>query len=244
MVTPHGTSATNPADQFTYTVQTRPVVVPCRPDCTDNASTPFNDTSVTVTGTSGTSPSSSLSLAVNTDTLSCGRTYDYATAVSTLLATAFAANSLLTVTEIVGNEPNTTGVKVCYEATGASTATFLRPCKKRMVAPCQESLVEQGGRVVATFVVPANDPRFWAGGAPVDLKSFSPTKGGPGTMVTIKGKNLTGVGNVVMGGVKAAIETVSPNQLVVVVPTGAATGFVSVTAASGTATSLVPFTVT
>jgi hypothetical protein len=113
-----------------------------------------------------------------------------------------------------------------------------------VVAPCEESLVEQDGDVVATFVVPANDPRFWAGGAPVDLKSFSPTKGGPGTLVTIKGKNLTGVGSVVMGGVKAVIETVSSTTLVVIVPTGAATGLVSVTAASGTATSLVPFTVT
>jgi hypothetical protein len=244
VVTPHGTSATNPADQFTYTVQSSPVVVPCRPDCTDNANTPLNDTGVTVTGTSGTSPTSSLSLAVNTSTLNCGKNYDYATAVSTLLATDFAANSVLTATETVGNEPSTTGVKICYEATGASTGTFLRPCKKRVVAPCLVSLVEQGGSVVATFIVPANDPRFWAGGAPVDLKSFSPTKGGPGTMVTIKGKNLTGVGSVVMGGVKATIETVSSTTLVVVVPTGAVTGLVSVTAASGTATSLVPFTVT
>jgi hypothetical protein len=244
VVTPHGTSATNPADQFTYTVQSSPVVVPCRPDCTANASSPLNDASVIVTGTSGTSSSSSISLVVNTSTLRCGTTYDYPTAVSTLLGTDLAANSVLTVTEIVGNEPNTTGVKICYEATGASTGTFLRPCKKRVVAPCEESLVEQDGDVVATFVVPANDPRFWAGGAPVDLKSFSPTKGGPGTLVTIKGKNLTGVGSVVMGGVKAVIETVSSTTLVVIVPTGAATGLVSVTAASGTATSLVPFTVT
>jgi hypothetical protein len=39
-------------------------------------------------------------------------------------------------------------------------------CHTHVVAPCINSLKELYGHagVEATFVVPANDPRFWAGG--------------------------------------------------------------------------------
>jgi hypothetical protein len=236
-----GPSVANPADQFTYTTAQTPVTVSCDPNCTATASSDLNDTTVTVTGTTGTS-SSQVSLVVNTGAVACG-TRNYSTAVSTLSATGFSPSSLLTVKEIVGNEPSIQGVKVCFEPSGSSTGIFLRPCHLGHV-PCLVSLTEDSGTVVATFLVPANDPRFWAGGAPVALKSFSPMSAGPGTSVTVRGKNLTAVVSVVMGGVEAAIVSDSPTKLVVTVPAGAVTGLISVTSASGTATSVTPFTVT
>jgi hypothetical protein len=108
----------------------------------------------------------------------------------------------------------------------------------------QSLVAPPGGGVVATFLVPANDPRFWVGGGPVNLKSFTPLKGAPGSRVTIKGKNLTGVVSVVMGGATATIVSATPTTLVVTVPPTAITGTISVTAAAGTVTSLIPFVVT
>ena len=239
--TPDGDSVTHPADQFTYTEVQSPVTVPCDPDCTASESTDLNNTSVTVTGTTGTS-SSQVSLVVNTDTVACGGA-SYPTAVATLSATNFSSTSLLTVKELVGNEPSTKGVKVCFEPTGAPSGRFLPPCRRGHV-PCVVSLTEESGSVLATFLVPANDPRFWTGGGPVVVKSFTPKAAAPGSPVTVKGKNLTGAVSVVMGGVPATITSTSPTRLVVTVPDGAATGLISVTAASGTAISASAFTVT
>jgi hypothetical protein len=247
VTSPNGTSSTSPADQFTYTVDASPTVVPCTPNCTNTVSTPLNATSVSATGSSGTTSQASTSLVVNTDTLSCGTTYNYATAVSTFSATGFASNAIVTVTEKVGNEPSTAGVKVCFEKSGGTTGTFLKTCKTGMgPAPCLVSLSENAGKsgVTATILVPANDPRFWTGGATAVLKSFSPSKGAPGTKVTIKGKNLTGVVAVGMGGATATIQSVTKSKLVVSVPAGAISGPLTVTAAAGSVTSLKTFTVT
>jgi hypothetical protein len=244
---PDGTSSTTPADQFTYTVQATPTVVPCNPSCSDSVATPLNGTAVTANATSGTGSSASVSLVVNTDTVGCPSGYDFPSAVSTLSTSGFAQGATVTITETVGNEPSTKGVKVCFEAAGASSGKFLRPCKAQHAsAPCLQSLTEEAGNsgVMATLLVPASDPRFWTGGAPLGLKKFSPTKGAPGTKVTIKGKNLTGAVAVVMGGARATIESVSSSKLVFTVPASALTGPITVTAASGPAVSLKQFTVT
>lgn len=240
-----GSSTINPADQFTYTVAQSPNTTGCNPSCTNTVSTPLDQTQVTATTSSGTA-GAQISLVVNTDTLTCAGSYDYATAVSTLAPTGFNTGATLTVTETVGHEPSTKGVKVCYGATTTATSgSFLRPCAKhRPVAPCIGSLKEQTGSVVATLDVPASDPRFWTGSGPAGLTSFSPTHGAPGKKLTIKGKNLTQITAVVVGGAQARILSQSSSKVEVAVPQGASTGLITVTADSGAVTSAVPFTVT
>ena len=246
---PGATSSKNAADHFTYTVQASPNIVECDPSCTNTVSTPLNETSVSVTGSSGTTSAASTSLVINTDTLNCGQSADYATAVSTLSATGFASTAMLTVAEDVGGQPTAKGVKVCFEKSGSTQATFLPRChtgSKQEVA-CVQSSVERpgGGGAVTTFLVPANDPRFWTGYAgTVQAKSFSPTSGAPGASVTIKGKSLTQVEAGVIGGATATIKSASSSKLVLVVPSTAVTGTISLTTASGTVTSSKTFTVT
>jgi hypothetical protein len=162
--------------------------------------------------------------------LNCGASkthnYDYTAAVSTQSTTGFAAKAALTVTETVGNEPSTAGVQVCF-GTGPNPTKgkFLKHCKKSMKAPCLESHTESSGSVLATFLSPATDPRFWTGDGAADLSSFSPPKGGPGSTVTIKGTNPTGVMAVVIGGAQATISpTSTAAKLVVKVPERATVG--------------------
>jgi hypothetical protein len=150
------------------------------------------------------------------------------------------------VTETVGNEPSTAGVKVCFGAGSNPThGSFLHHCTAAMKAPCLESIIESSGSVIATFLSPPTDPRFWTGDAAVDLKSFSPTKGSPNSTVTIKGKNLSGVVAVVIGGANADIQQngSTATKLEVKVPADARTGLITVTSASGDAVSTKPFTV-
>jgi hypothetical protein len=80
----------------------------------------------------------------------------------------------------------------------------------------------------------------------VDLSAFSPTKGKPGSTLTITGKNLTQVEAVVIGGAQAAINAKksSATKVVVTIPTTAVTGLITVTSASGVATSTKTFKVT
>jgi hypothetical protein len=86
--------------------------------------------------------------------------------------------------------------------------------------------------------------RFWTGVAPIDVTSFSPTHGAPGTTVDIKGKNFTGVLGVVVGGATATLSKASTStKLVVTIPSGAETGPVTVGASSGQAVPTKLFTV-
>jgi hypothetical protein len=74
------------------------------------------------------------------------------------------------------------------------------------------------------------------------LDAFAPTKGLTGEEVTITGTNFTGVTGVAFGGVPAVIFTVdSDTQIRAIVPAGAASGKVTVTAHSGIVTSLSGF---
>jgi hypothetical protein len=116
-----------------------------------------------------------------------------------------------------------------------------------MKAPCLKSLTESSGSVMATFLSPATDPRFWTGEAAAALSSFSPPKGLPGATLTIKGKNLAGILSVDIGGAKASISPKSTAaKLVVTVPQSAARGtsLITVTSAAGEAVSTKLFTVT
>jgi hypothetical protein len=258
--TPGASSATNPSDEFTYSAPQSATVVTCDNDstCNDDEGSSLDDTNISATGTSDSTGTASMSLVVNTGTLGCPGGYSYMAAIGTLSTTGFSPDATVTVSETIGNEPSIKGVEVCYApgtgTTGgtfskpaqATEGTFLKPCKaNKPHVPCLVSLVSNfKGGVVATFDVPSGDPRFWAGGAPVDLSSFSPTSGKAGATVTLKGKNLTSVVSVVMGGTKATIVSVTSSKVVVTVPAGAVTGPISVTSPSGTAISVVSFSVT
>jgi len=77
------------------------------------------------------------------------------------------------------------------------------------------------------------------------LKSFSPTSGSVGTVVTITGVSLTETSKVTFGGVKATDFTVnSDTKVTATVPSGAKTGKIGITTAGGTASSKDVFTVT
>lgn len=241
---PTGTSLINAAGEFTYTVNQTPTVVGCHPTCTDSVSSP-DPTTVTVTGSTGETAPGSMSLVVNTAVMSCGAGYDYLSPVSTLSTSGFAANADVTVTETVTGEPTATGVEVCFEATGSSTNTFLPTCPSGTpTPPCVESLLESSGSVVVTFLVPANDPRFWVGAASVSMNKFSPTRAAPGARVTIKGQNLAEVVAVVIGGVAATVRSQSNAKVVVFVPSTSVTGSITLVANLGDIVSTAPFTVT
>ena len=79
---------------------------------------------------------------------------------------------------------------------------------------------------------------------PPVLASFTPTAGPGGTQVTLKGSGFLGATQVAFGGIPARIvQLLHDGELAVTVPTGAATGLISVQGPSGTATSTEAFTV-
>jgi IPT/TIG domain len=245
VATTAGTSSVNSADQFTYTVATSPTMESCNPSCSVAVATPLAATTVLASAASS-EVGAELDLSVNAGTLPCPGAYNYQAAVSTLSSTNFVADATATVTETVGDLPSTKGVKVCYAPLIAPTGTFLSKCHTHVVAPCIQSLKELYGHagVVATLVVSATDPRFWTGNGSIDATGFSPSHGAPGSTITIKGTNLSGVVGVSIGGSSAHIAKTSAKKLSVTVPSSAQTGLVTVTAASGSVTSPTVFTVT
>ena len=77
---------------------------------------------------------------------------------------------------------------------------------------------------------------------PPTITSFTPAAGVAGTVVTLTGNFFTGATAVSFNGINAPTFTVvSATQLTVTVPTGAATGLISVTTPGGTALSDNPF---
>jgi streptogramin lyase len=76
------------------------------------------------------------------------------------------------------------------------------------------------------------------------ISGFTPTSGVAGTAVTITGQNLSGATAVAFDGIPATIVSDTATQVVADVPSGAATGHITVTTAVGTATSQASFTVT
>ena len=79
----------------------------------------------------------------------------------------------------------------------------------------------------------------------ISIISFWPTSGNVGASVTIDGTAFSADANqdaVSFNGTAATVTSASSTQLIVTVPSGAATGTISITAPSGTATSSQPFT--
>jgi hypothetical protein len=242
------TSMIDAADTFTYdvTVTSDTECPGGGAPCTSSAGNPDP---VTVSAQGTPLAASAIDLSVETGTLSCGASYDYPTAVSTLSTMGFSSNEVLTVTETVGGVPSTTGVGVCFEGEGSMTANLLTQCAQGdPTPPCLESIVESSpsGSVTATFLSPSTDPRFWTGEPTAVLKKFTPTRGAPGKRVTIKGKDLSGVVSVTIGGATVpSIEAETSTKLVVTVPTDAqATGPIGLTGTFGDIDSTSLFTVT
>jgi subtilase family serine protease len=83
------------------------------------------------------------------------------------------------------------------------------------------------------------------GGVPTAITSFTPSSGTIGSSVTITGTTLSSASAITFNGTPATnITSNSSTQIVVQVPTGAATGAISVTTPQGSASSGTNFTVT
>jgi YD repeat-containing protein len=81
---------------------------------------------------------------------------------------------------------------------------------------------------------------------PVAILGMNPTKGGPGTTVTLYGRGFGAApteNQVAFNGTNATVSTATTGTLTVIVPSAATTGPISVTAPLGSATSPEPFTV-
>jgi len=221
-----GVSAISPADQFTYTVPAPPTTAGCSPSCSVTVKTPLNGASITVAGTSTAAfPLAKVDVAVNTGTLSCGAGYNYPAPITKLTPSGFSPTGVLKVTQKLTNQPSLTGVNVCFLAKGASTPKVLTTCGTAKVAPCLLSLSKSASNVVtAKFLSPAKDPRFHVGGPLPTITSFTPSSALPGGKVAIFGSNLTQVSAVVIGGVKAAVKSVTDTKIVVKVPSNARSG--------------------
>jgi len=76
------------------------------------------------------------------------------------------------------------------------------------------------------------------------ITSFTPSSGNPGTLVTITGTNMGSPTAFTIGGATAIIISNTGTSLVGMVMPGSSTGTISITKASGTATSSASFTVT
>ena len=86
---------------------------------------------------------------------------------------------------------------------------------------------------VATYQIPSADGPTITG--------FSPSSGGPGTLVTINGTNLGGATVVRFAGTSASFNVVSATQLQASVPAGAVSGPITVVTPNGTASSATDF---
>jgi large repetitive protein len=76
------------------------------------------------------------------------------------------------------------------------------------------------------------------------INSLIPVKGAVGANVTINGSGFTGATAVKFNGISASFTVNSANQITSTIPSGAASGFLSVTTPSGIANSPTTFTVT
>ncbi len=216
-------------------------VTACAPNtpCSASGATAANGsipaTTVSATGTSTTTASMTVDVAIGT--LSCGTSYDYPTAVSTLTETTFTSSAPIHVREQLAGEPSTRSVKICYQPDIPSPPppVLLAQCPSPAVAPCVKSLSESGGSVDARFLVPAGDPRFWMGPGGLVAGSFSPTSAAPGRTVTLKGSFLKQVTAVSFGGQTHTTQNFRTfnNKVVVKVPDDAQSGAIWVYANVG-----------
>ena len=143
------------------------------------------------------------------------------------------------------NKYEGTGFQATLSADGTSlSATVTHFTVFVLLQPFQAfaaSVLKTGTNVmplgIASVLVPAVTPPAITG--------FNPISGPVGTVVTISGTNLTSTSVVAFGGTPATTFTVNSDiSIAATVPSGAATGPITVTTAGGTAFSATDFTVT
>ncbi|NML63769.1 T9SS type A sorting domain-containing protein [Hymenobacter sp. RP-2-7] len=132
-----------------------------------------------------------------------------------------------------------------YEGSGAAPAPSTTQAIFRPLGGCTDTDDNKNDFSLAA-AAPRNAalvPSPCAGPAPT-ISSFSPASGPAGTRVTVQGSGFAGNASVAFGGVAASVVAVaSPTMLVATVPSGAASGPITVTTANGSVTSANNFTV-
>jgi DNA-binding beta-propeller fold protein YncE len=224
----------------------------CASGCTPTQNSGNTTSQVTQEGsTTGT-----LTLSVSPGQLDCLANYQQRQEhqiTSLTESSAFSSSTPILVKETITGLATTTGVKVCYQPGGVSPPApkYLPKCKKHP-APCVKSAQVTGpGTVVATLEVPPGDPRYWVDTGVLGLSTFTPLLGKAGVVVTIKGTNLKQVVSVLFSGpasgfVQASALTISSTgtSMKTKVPAGAVTGPVEVVTPGGIFISTKKFTVT
>jgi len=127
----------------------------------------------------------------------------------------------------VGASPGTVTV-----TTAKGTATSAAPFT---VVPCAAS----GG---PALIASNSSATGSTGATKAAITKFAPTKGKAGAKILISGSNFAGATAVKIGGAAAAFKVVSATKITATVPVRARSGKVTVTTASGTATSSTGFT--
>ena len=192
---------------------------------------------VTVDESAPGSPSQALSVTSGPGDLACKGKHFMAMDGVTSYDSTYTPTGNVTVTDVIAGVHSVRGVQICFEGPTPPPA-YLKKCTTSP-APC-ETLTAVAGGVEATILVPAGDPRFRIDG--VENLTENPTsvssKGVIGKTITIKGSELLGLqGSSVpavaftsVGGstLPAKNASYSATKIVVDVPSGAATGPVSV----------------
>ena len=193
---------------------------------------------VTVDEAAPGSPSQTLSVTSGPGNLVCKGKHFMALNGVTSYDSTYTPTGNVTVTDVLAGVHSVRGIQICFEGPTPPPA-YLKKCKKTPVAPC-ETLTTVAGGVEATILVPAGDPRFRIDGvenlteAPASVSS----KGVIGKTITIKGSELLGsqgasepavaFTSVAGSTIPAKNKSYSATQIVVDVPSGAATGPISV----------------
>ncbi len=133
--------------------------------------------------------------------------------------------------------------------TGATAVDFgTKPASFTVTNPSQITATVPSGALTAAISVTV--PSLPVQKTPLlfqitpQLISFTPPSGGVGSVVVINGNSLTQTRSVNIGGTVAGFTVDSDTQLTVTVPTGAATGKITITTNGGVAVSTTEFTVT
>ena len=195
---------------------------------------------VTVTVPSEGSAQGTLTVTTGSAQLNCSsKGFKVVAANVTSYSSTFVPSTNVDVTDFITGPTKTRGIKICFEG-ATPPPKYLKKCAaNNPVAPCVTLAVETGG-VLATILVPGNDPRFRIDG--VQTITENPTaigaKGVIGKTITIKGTDLLGttgqsvpkVAFTSLGGstIAAPVTAHSATKITVEVPNGAATGAVSI----------------
>jgi uncharacterized repeat protein (TIGR03803 family) len=146
---------------------------------------------------------------------------------------------------IVGSTVTLTGVSLTQTTAvtiGGKAATFKVVSDTELKATVPD-LAKTGENIVVTTL--GGSASIGPFAIPPFVGTFSPTKGPVGTEVKITGTTFTHASKVTFGGVPAtSFEVINDSQVDAIVPKGAKTGHIEVTAPGGTGTSKGIFTVT